>query len=97
MEVIQVKIVDGVKFVEVLDHDSFDRTFRVVWRDVDVRVGDQLWWHSFRGLLTRPGEFNDRDIGRCEPSQALIVDPQFAREYDHRFRPTRPCASEFRS
>lgn len=87
MEVVQVKIVDGVKFVEVLDTDYMDRLFRVVWRDADIRVGDQLWWQLFRGKLTRVGEFEDRDIGRCEPSDALVVNPEFAKEYEQRFRP----------
>jgi hypothetical protein len=87
MEVVQVKIVDGVKFVEVLDADYMDRWFRVVWRDVDIRVGDKLWWQLFQGKLTRPGEFDDKDIGRCEPSDALVVNPDFAKEYEWRFRP----------
>jgi len=87
MEVVQVKIVDGVKFVEVLDAACMDRHFRVVWRDVDIRVGDQLWWQLFDGMLTRAGEFEDRAIGRCEPSDALVVDPEFAKEYEKRFRP----------
>lgn len=90
MEVLQVKTIQGIKFIEVLDHSNFDRSFRVVWRDVDIRVGDQIWWCGYQGLLSRAGEFEDKSIGRCEPSSAFTIDPEFAKQYESRFAPDSP-------
>lgn len=50
--------------VEVLD-TTFDRCWRRLVAGVDVREGDEIWWQSHTGYLSRKGEFRDRNIGRC--------------------------------
>ena len=55
--------------VEVLDDSgpTFDRCWRKLERPGEAREGDSLWWMSKTGYLTRRPEFEDRNIGRCEP------------------------------
>ena len=55
-------------YVEVLDTHSFDRCWRILRWSCAVREGDTLWWQSFQGYLTRPGEFEDFPIGPCRPA-----------------------------
>jgi hypothetical protein len=86
----QVRIAHGVKIVECLEHDTLDRYFRVVWRDVDIQEGDQLWWVGYHGYLTRKGEFEDKKIGRCEPAGPgfnVNTDSEFFSQYEGRFSP----------
>ncbi len=70
--VVQVVARPDIKFVEVLCETRFDRLWRTVRAEADVRVHDRLWWQSRRGYLTRPKErapeFVDRDIGPCRPA-----------------------------
>ena len=53
--------------IEVLSVRNFDRTWRRV-ETTDVWAGDSIWWQSYQGYLSRPGEFTDRSIGSCKPS-----------------------------
>lgn len=62
---------DSGLFVEVLDPDYFDRQWRHLHGVVDpdeVKVGDKLWWQSFKGYLSREGEFIDVPVGPCVPT-----------------------------
>lgn len=65
---IVVQVLDDA--VEVLDTTYFDRCWRRVDSSADVRVGDELWWQSFVGYLTRDGAagFRDKNIGECRPA-----------------------------
>ena len=90
--VVQVRTVENIKHVEVLDTDCFERKWRVVWRDADVRIGDHLWWQSCNGYLSRDGEFFDKNIGRCEQCTnkgTTETNPEFSKQYERRFRPTK--------
>ena len=61
--------------VEVLNSHSLDRMWRSLPKGTDVEEGDQLWWQSHVGYLTRDGEFEDDDVGRCyhaSPHGAIV-------------------------
>lgn len=51
--------------VEVLDSQTFDRCWRLLPEFHIAVAGDQLWWESGQGYLSREGKFVDSNIGRC--------------------------------
>lgn len=68
-EVINVVVTSERVHVEVLDTRNFDRCWRDC-RSTEPRPGDSLWWQSWKGYLSREGEFSDKCIGRCAPGDA---------------------------
>lgn len=63
-----VQVIEGThSWVEILDKYTFDRCWRRC-KSTGFQVGDELWWQSRRGMLTREGHFEDKYVGECDPA-----------------------------
>ena len=64
--VVQVLIRPNGTYVEVLDRT--DRQWRRCVCNLDIVIGDRLWWQSWEGFHSRENEFTDQPVGDCKPA-----------------------------
>lgn len=53
--------------VEVLEHTHLDRCWRKLENPGLICIGDEIWWQSYTGYLSRGDVFRDKNIGTCVP------------------------------
>jgi len=68
--IVQVVTNKTGKYIEVLEQQSMDRSWRSVDTQADVQVHDEIWWQSYCGYLSRSGQFKDKSIGSCRPANS---------------------------
>lgn len=69
-EVVQVIKRPAGTYIEVMEvPHSTSRAWRICDYDVDVEIGDRIWWQQWKGYLSRDGKYDDECIGSCKPAQ----------------------------